>query len=70
MDFNMKNLKENDEVYWNDPDNGICSGIYTIIHIEPINESSGGVVVYHLMNKEGSETQAHEWELEKISKFV
>ena len=25
-----RNFNIGDEVYWNDPDNGICSGLYTI----------------------------------------
>ena len=48
--------KIGDKVYWNDPDNGICSGIYEVtgIHLD---------CIYYLKNEFGSETEALEEEL-------
>jgi hypothetical protein len=33
-----KKLREDDEVYWTDPDDGLCSCIYTISRIEIIED--------------------------------
>lgn len=47
----IKNLKPGDRVYWNDPDEGRCSGIITIKEITikndrhiVIEKNDGGVV--------------------------
>jgi hypothetical protein len=31
--FNMTKYNIGDEVYWNDPDNGSCSGFYEVVDI-------------------------------------
>jgi len=33
----IKNLKQNDKVFWNDPDAGACSRIYSIKTIQVVN---------------------------------
>lgn len=45
---NKITLLPGDEVFWNDPDEGICSGVYTIVSI--IQE--GDICV--IRNSEGS----------------
>jgi hypothetical protein len=48
-----------DEVYWNDPDDGACSGIYKVIDIN----DDFSRYVYLLRDSKGNETQAFEFEL-------
>lgn len=35
---NIKNLSNGDEIFWNDPDNGICSKHITIQNIRIVGE--------------------------------
>jgi hypothetical protein len=46
-----------DEVYWTDPDNNICSGIYKVKEIISIDER------VYLIGNESSETEVFESEL-------
>lgn len=48
-------LRVGDEVYWNDPDEGLCSGIFKVLEI------IGDIFV--LQNDEGTELQAFRHEL-------
>lgn len=57
----MKNYSEGDEVFWEDPDDGACSGVYTVIGY--ITDEFSGAGVYVLENGQGSQTQAFEWEI-------
>lgn len=50
-EMDRKNLQIGDEVYWNDPDDGMCSGVFKIV--EFINDT-----VVLLRNDSGSETEA------------
>ena len=47
-------------VYWEDPDNGACSGNYVVDSIDG--------EIYNISNEVGSETQAYENELTLIKK--
>ena len=49
-------LREGDEVYWNDPDNGICSGIYKIKKF-----LSADILL--IGNEQGSEVEVFIYEL-------
>ena len=58
------NLKPGDEVFWNDPDEGISSGKYKILLISTISgfiESKDSVLL--LVNEHGSETEVYASEL-------
>jgi len=55
-----EHLKPGDEVTWNDPDDGKCSGVYKVTSIEEAGPSGP---IYHLRNEEGSEVDAFEHEL-------
>jgi hypothetical protein len=55
------NLTPGDEVMWNDPDEGKCSGAYTITDIKPSEDMKAAV--FCLRNEEGSETEAFGHEL-------
>jgi len=49
-------LREGDEVYWNDPDNGICSGIYKI-------KEFLSAEILLIENEQGSEVEVFRHEL-------
>jgi hypothetical protein len=51
-------LAPGDEVFWNDPDDHRCSGVYKIVEI-----TDDDPPVYRLKNDEGSETEAWAGEL-------
>lgn len=51
----MANYKNGDKVYWNDPDNGECSGEYEILEVKE--------EIYVLKNKDGSTVEVFENEL-------
>ena len=46
-----KELDKGDEVYWTDPDDGKCSGYYTVLAVRPDD-------VVLLQNDDGSEVEA------------
>jgi len=52
----VENLHEGAEVYWNDPDNDVCSGHYKVVNI--INDD-----IVLLKNEYGSELEAYVGEL-------
>jgi hypothetical protein len=51
-------LDEGDQVYWNDPDEGVSSGHYTVLHNNPIAE------ILLLADDFGSEVEAFYHEVE------
>lgn len=58
------NLRSGDEVRWNDPDGGICSGVYRITSIDnPAGRITGESTVLWLTNDAGSEVQVYASEL-------
>jgi len=52
-----RKLKEGQEVFWNDPDDDICSGLYKVF------EAKGEVVA--LINEAGSVVEAFDDEIEE-----
>jgi len=64
MDTYISNAREQQAVYWNDPDDGICSGQFVI---QQIDSESGRIesplTLVLLTNEEGSELQALAQEL-------
>ena len=63
-DFLTSELSVGDEVFWNDPDNGLGRGIYTI---QSIHTQSGKILhgsdVCFLKNESGSEAEVFAFEL-------
>jgi len=60
--MNLKQARElriGDEVYWNDPDDDICSRYYNIAKIEILGND-----IVHLVDKDGSELSCFISELE------
>ena len=52
------------EVYWNDPDDDVCSGIYRIVEIHDPREEWNDDTVVVLTNDAGSEVEAYMYELD------
>ena len=50
---NFAELDRGSEVYWNDPDDGICSGFYTVLSVNMMAET------IWLGNDAGSEVEAY-----------
>ena len=55
--YNGLKLAVGDEVFWNDPDSGLCSDYFHIIEFLDFN-------VVRLSSSDGSELEAFLWELE------
>ncbi len=55
----MQNLREGDDVYWYDPDDDVCSGMYTVdkIYDKPEDRCEETIVV--IRNTAGSEVEAY-----------
>ena len=54
--LDVAKLQPGDEVFWNDPDDGICSRYYTIQHIE----LNGNIVCITDVDGSSLEAFAHE----------
>tara|TARA_B100000959_G_scaffold276043_1_gene330222 strand:+ start:1059 stop:1256 length:198 start_codon:yes stop_codon:yes gene_type:complete len=57
----LPSLEIGDEVYWKDPDEGVCSGYGTVTAI--VGEKDLGAAVYRLRMNDGGEIEAFEHEL-------
>lgn len=54
------NFEVGDEVYWNDPDGGTCSGLYTV---KDKLVDDGNHSVWLIVNVKGSEVEVFQFEL-------
>jgi len=58
-----QNLAVGDEVYWNDPDNGLASGTYKVIEIHDPPENRFPDTIVELVNEHGSYVEVYFQEL-------